>query len=682
MSIHNMIINDNIKSIETLGTKYYYNIGNLKELKKVNKYTSPLNVALHTLNKGEYCIKYDEEAPNAKTYIKYGNYDYNTLNKHGWKINNHLFEIIPQNTPFKLYFDIDKRFESEEDTTLLLKELYTLIKKTLNLDMSINSSICKGEGKKDGYLKISYHIIINNGVYFENMDKCKIFMKYIEFLVNTNDDYTRLRNGVFDFNVYKNNQAFKLPYQSKAFKKIIQIPSEENAKLSEYLLTHINDKENMKFYDVSKFEELMKGKNINNKIIKDANGKNIKLDFNEAIIIKQYTDAIEKGFILGDIKGSKKDGLPYYLDSIPNNSKVPRIVWKTIGFCISKITKNSEEGLKLWTKWTNAYKPCNIEELREAYMKHDIIKGYGWNMLFKLASLYNKKFNKNEYLLDPLFNDKPTYKCIEKTINEKYISNGFNMVEIVNDFDIINIKSPMGSGKSWTVKQVFNDTIKKKTNNIKNYSCDKKDIQYNTKLKYEKILYLSCKRAFATAMLNDFKESGFKSYLDFGDRSSIKGEDRIICSVESALHLKEEYDLVIIDESESICDNLTGEMMKKNKPIENITKIHNIIKNSKKVMIMDAYLSERSFNMVKDILGDEIQNKKCYYLKNDFQSEKRELVDCIDKEKFVGGILEKLKKGERCVVVCGSKKLSDIIVKECKDYKIKNYNSNNPLKTV
>tara|TARA_R110000803_G_scaffold11944_2_gene35210 strand:- start:14 stop:3880 length:3867 start_codon:yes stop_codon:yes gene_type:complete len=651
-----LIINKNINKVQVLESIYYYNVGNIKELKKTNKYTSPLVCALHTRKDSEFTIKYDEERNGAKTYIKYGNYDYETLNKVAWKIDNHLYEIVPKESPFKLYFDIDKRFVSEEDTKLIFVSLRDLVLKTLNVDIQQNSNMCMGEGKKDGYKKVSYHIIINNGKYFENMTSCKLFMKYCEFIVNTNDSYANLRNGVFDFNVYKDNQAFKLPYQTKAFKKIKQIPIEDDAKMSDYLLTHME--KSIEFYDVKKFEKLMEGKNISNKTIKSASGKMITLDFSEAIIIKQFVEAIGKDYKIGQVSGSKKECcLTYYLNSIPNNKNVPRIVWKTIGYCISKITKNSEKGLELWTKWTSDYKLVDKESIREEYFKHDIVKGYGWKMLLNMASIYNKKANSFDSVFEPLFDDEPTFECETKTINSRYIEcEDFNMVDVVKNNDIVCIKSPMGTGKSWTLKKVFKDKS------------------------YKSILYLSCKRAFATAMKSDFEGSGFQSYLDFEYRNEIIDVDRVICSVESAYHLKDAYDLVVIDESESICDNLTGEMIIKNHPIENMTKIKNIISNSKKVMLMDAYLTTRSYNMIKDILKDKIINKKSYYLKNIFKYEKRELVILDGGDKFTNMIINKLEKGERCVVVCGSKKLSDIIVKACSEYSIKNYNSNNPLK--
>ena len=122
-------------------------------------------------------------------------------------------------------------------------------------------------------------------------------------------------------------------------------------------------------------------------------------------------------------------------------------------------------------------------------------------------------------------------------------------------------------------------------------------------LKYPSICYFSCKQAFASSMINDFEKYGFVNYLSEPNKDAIKNYDRIICSVESIWCCRDKYDIVIIDESESICDNLMGEMYMKNKPIMCAKKMKEMIKNSANIMIMDAYLTTRSFDMIKDILG-------------------------------------------------------------------------------
>tara|TARA_R110002074_G_scaffold19985_1_gene63549 strand:- start:108 stop:3545 length:3438 start_codon:yes stop_codon:yes gene_type:complete len=644
-------MNDNCKTTKCFNQIAYYNVANsdkAKTLKKENKYTSPLAIAIENRKKDDITFKFDEEKGN-KTWTKYGNMNYENINKYGWKVNNHLFEIIPKGHPFKLYFDIDKRFISDENNELLMTTLYTLIKDVMGIDMKkCNLAICYGKGIKDDYTKVSWHIIVEN-IIFKDMDDCKKVMKILQYEVITNDKYDELRSGILDFAVYGNNQAFKLPYQTKAFKKIQQRPLDDTKQLSNFLLTNISTTSD--FYDVSNYKEV----DVKKKTIKAQNGKQISFNFDEAIIIKEFVEAIGKKYKLPPIIGlTKKDGLPYYLASIPNNKKVPRIVWKTIGWCISRITKNSDKGLELWAKWTSQYKPTNTSDLMEEYKSHNIYKGYGWKMLYNMSRIYNSKMDKNDSIFDPLFNDMPTYKMDYKEFNSRYNGESIDIKKVVDDYDIINIKAPMGCGKSYDLKQLFKQK------------------------KYKSIIYFSCKRAFASSMVSDFQKYGFKNYLDVQEKHNIVDIERIICSVESIQYCRNKYDLVIIDESESICDNLMGAMFIKNKPIEGATKIYDMIRNSNKIIVMDAYLTSRSFDMIKDILKEDILNKKSILIKNKFKYEQREYIDC-DKKGFIKNLKNLINDGKRCVVVSGSKNLSDSIKLEIQNITIKTYDNKNPL---
>ena len=138
----------------------------------------------------------------------------------------------------------------------------------------------------------------------------------------------------------------------------------------------------------------------------------MKVEPNLAIILKQYQESFPKDFKLGKVEGKKSDGLIYYLKSIPNNKNVKRTIWKYVGWCISKITKNSEEGLQMWADWTKPYGvKYNVDELRNEYESHSFDKGYGWKTLYQMAMIFNKNMEQNDSFFTPLFDDKPSFKC-------------------------------------------------------------------------------------------------------------------------------------------------------------------------------------------------------------------------------------------------------------------------------
>ena len=637
---------------------YFNNIGYYTKQSKLNCmkqgiiYNSPLVECLKNRKDNQITIKYDEEV-GSKTHTKYMNISYQDLEKYGWKVNNHLYEIIPQGSSFKFYLDIDKRFVSIENNELILKQVFSLMNNVFNFNIH-NDNYCMGygTGTKENYKKVSWHIIFED-IIIKNMDEGKKIIKHLHYIIETNSDYSELRNGILDIHPYNNNQSFKLPYQTKPFKNIQQIPTNDKKNLSNFLLTNTKC---TNYFDTSNFKEI----NVTPYRFKSKCGKQNTIPFSQGLIVKSLKDNVPKDYILPTIDNKiDRNSLEYYLKSIPNNENIPHIVFQVVGYCISNITQGSEKGLKLWCDWTSNYKPITIEELRPIYQSNSIDKGYKYPMLTILASIYNKNIGKGTSIMECLFNDKPTYLCDLKNINSRYNGNSIQIQNIIKKYDIINIKAPMGCGKSWDLKTIFKNT---------NYS----------------VCYLSCKRAFASSMIHDFKEFGFKNYMDIDNKNDIKNENRIICSVESIQYCKNQYDFIIIDESESICDNLCGAMFTKNRPIECAMKIHDMILNSSKILVMDAYLSTRSFDFIKDIFKNNITQKKCIYIKNQYKYPVRKYID-HDSTSFNLHLKQLLLKKKRCAICCGSKNMANKIMRflekefHIKDLNILYYNNENPL---
>ena len=84
---------------------------------------------------------------------------------------------------------------------------------------------------------------------------------------------------------------------------------------------------------------------------------------------------------------------------------------------------------------------------------------------FNLARVFNKKMDTNESSkFEELFDEEPTYPCFRDKITQKYIDKDY-FKKMLNEYDNLVVKSPMGSGKSFTLKQVFteiNSSLKKK----------------------------------------------------------------------------------------------------------------------------------------------------------------------------------------------------------------------------
>jgi hypothetical protein len=473
--------------------------------------------------------------------------------------------------------------------------------------------------------------------------------------VYSDDTYRVLRKGenakeILDFAVYKSQQVFKLPFQTKAKSSntIVQYPESGKAhKLEDFLLTHTAGAGRM--YDTSHLPEPQQ---VIQKIsCPSAKTKRIDVNWEEGMILQSLRDKIGEDYkspMAQEKKpmGNSMEALRYYVKSIPNpcascscGQGAGRKVKSAVGYCISRITKNSDEGFEIYWDWLNNEK-LSYEKEKSLFQKNRTDYGYSWGFLYKLALMYNPRVGGGyNDVLDQLFNDKETFPVQSQVINSKYIEHEhFSLEKCLDKNKVVFIKSPMGTGKSYTFRQIFEGH------------------------RYKSVCYLSCKRAFASSMSSEFEAYGFVNYDDVFNKDEIKDKNRIICSVESAHYLRSAYDLVVIDESESICDNLTGGMIQKNNPVGNITSIHSIIKHSGKVVVMDAYLTTRSFDMIRMIKEKKIEHS--FYLKNTYQFDPRFArvfsgKNC--KSKFNATLKRKLQDGKRCVVVMGGKAYSEAI---------------------
>ena len=107
--------------------------------------------------------------------------------------------------------------------------------------------------------------------------------------------------------------------------------------------------------------------------------------------------------------------------------------------------------------------------------------------------------------------------------------------------------------------------------------------------------------------------------------------DRLIVQVESLLHLAPnmdfidnyttmfpEYDLVIIDESESILNQFQAETFK-GKSKNSFEFMYNVIYNSKKLLVLDGDISNRTYKFIKNF-------GECVNIVNDIKVNQKEFI--------------------------------------------------------
>lgn len=177
-----------------------------------------------------------------------------------------------------------------------------------------------------------------------------------------------------------------------------------------------------------------------------------------------------------------------------------------------------------------------------------------------------------------LFVNQPLFEIDDKLKNfvSKFLLEG----------DILKIKSAMGTGKSWVIDEVINQS----------------------KINNKKVLLLS--NRISVAM--DYGEKyNIKTYLVGGDDCWKPGEDLIVQMDSLYKYDIRQFDIVILDEFVSLMFQTITAMKEETRPF-NAVKFHSILK-TKQVVMADAFLSgyEDCF----------YENKTIFYIANSYRDE-------------------------------------------------------------
>ena len=638
---------DMIKSKKYLSTDFYFTIKSRKTCKKEKiEYVSPMEYTISKCSINDIVIRRQSAGVGGKTYNSYGIMSFDKL-KSVWTDNNHFYEILKDSR--KPYFDIEYTTEKNGDFVKILDNVIKMIQKSFNnLGVKVSKkdiamSYVKGIGEEGLFKnkkKHSIHLIINNGFCFKNQKDIKLYSQYLEELLLSD-----INNGcidcdgniAIDFSVYGKNQAFKLPFNSKVGSNRTQkIIGEYHKTLNSFLISYDIDK--YKVIDCSTIELSVKEKVRKIKARKGLNVGNWSIG-----VVSKFMTFMEtkKDYeTIPDETPSLK--AEYLIKSIYNCDNMPYDIYFCLGSACKRVF-GEKDGFKYWNDWT---KKSNKYDKNYNSIQYEVCSSEkcGFNTLMCLASYCNPKVK--ELLEKPtyefLFDDNELDEITEKKeINQRYLSNEINFTELMENKDFVFIKSPMGTGKSYSLHKLLED--------------------YDT---YHNVVYLSSRQAFSCSMANEFKKDGFVNYLD---REHFNGlNPRVIVSLES-IHKVVDYknvDLLIIDESESIFNIISSETLLKNNFTHNLKVFRDMIINSKKIMIMDAYLSNRSITPIKHLR--EVSPDNSSYIINYFQYDEREFYEC-GKPAFILEIERQLRAGKRCCVVSGSRKLGEMILQYLND---------------
>lgn len=288
----------------------------------------------------------------------------------------------------------------------------------------------------------------------------------------------------------------------------------------------------------------------------------------------------------------------------------------------------------------------NLKQLWNEWMKDAPKRKYSTGTLF----YYAKQSNKEEYanimrkycktsLPPPLHNDLFVLKNGKTDeINEKYLND--EVLDIILKNQVTYIRSHLGTGKTTLMKKLIK------------------------KFPDKKIIYFAPRITFAKQVCSELV--GFTYYGDLKQYSLPSMKEKIVIQMES-LHKVEEidYDIVIVDEIESCLKQLSSVDTMKHNILKNHKIFEKILQNAEKVICCDAFLSNKSIQVVNMIVN-KTETKTTSTIINTYNPYKRKAFEMKNDEVLIKQLIKDLNEGKKIVFVCGSKSKAETIIQDIK----------------
>ena len=594
-----------------------------------------------------------------------------------------LYEILTMRQGVKLYFDTEvllskwkrdsinknRTYSIEEYETLMMLELDKFVGKVITTSSSTRSIklVDHREKNREDY-KYSMHVIYPD-IIFENYEDLRSTMRK---LLETYDSQESEMYTYIDKSVYTLNRCFRLPYQSKIGADSVLHPHAQNVDepLSSYILQSIPNGVSYSTYNLKNLQQVQEKL----KTLPQSQPEPYKL-FGEELLCGHRIP------LLVDEDDCNMDKVSDILIYIQNYDQPQGVWWRVGAACHQEGEENYEHFLN-WTRKYVGYMPTQDSRIRSVWesYKHKTSNYLGIKYLRDLAIFYNPELSK-------LISDKKYFVEVglgiglESFLEPKIYNNRYVLPYNLLSNDTIIEMSQMGTGKT---TQILKYLVKMYISNPSSRVCFMSSRvafaqnianEFNYKLRmtinengdlYQIVDSNGLSRAITPEdeqplyFMNVFESRGL-SVPQFTIYNQIEGSltsvPWIMIQMESLMRLGESlYDLVIMDESESLLTQFLSSTMD-NKISSNLYTLQTIVSKSVKLIICDAFISQRSLEMVRNLR--DISHVE--FRKNTYIIEKREVhyyTSDTTNEEFILPEMKKNNKTESAPKMTGVKKLT------------------------
>ena len=545
--------------------------------------------------------------------------------------NNHIYECIRADHPRKLYFDIEWNDAKLGNHNDVINQFLKLVKKRIKDKYDVKLpfwspaiSGCKYTTNFDGdeqCKKRSYHITINCGYVFKNQKDIREFINVLITLALKEDGLCYVnkkgrRTSIIDSAPYSAFQSLKCINQSKKGKINVQIPKTLIDEPIMHLATAVVKSDIMFPSHISEpiFPIIKEKKDF--KAIKDAKEQPLQCIFGHS----EWED------LLGIIP----------IDEISYED------WLKVLWSLADINQ-----YEVAFKWSSESERCrdNFNEYFDSIWKK-FVKG---QITIKTLYFIAKRHNPIEFVrISNEHKNKRPLACITDFFVPDYVTYYPKItVEQYDDkymrdisFDThqsLILHAHMGFGKTYQILKVLN--------------------QYPDLT----VLLLSPRIKFCISMCNELNRGltrGEKIVSYIGDDGTLTNINKVISckkvfiSIESLHKLtKSKYDIVIIDECESVFSSLSSSHLKESSGSFNT--LCRYLREANNKIYADAFITNRTLDLVDKLDSSE----KIRIIQNTRLPEQRTAYECKNHDELFSRMISDLEKGKKIYFYCEVRKI-------------------------
>ena len=588
-------------------------------------------------NKNLRLIQKDIDENGMKKFFVWSQNDlYNTISKYKKKNKTpNFYESWLSNTRIVFSLDIDapKDLTNEEFDKLITKNIKTVIKNVnifYEYTYKVNNIIVMKTKKQPN--KQSAHVVFR-GLGFENHLICKnLFFRIVK-----QDKLPYCDSAIYGktclrtcYSSKKGKEYPLLPYKLKIGKGYTTVPEDYESELDFFvqsLITTIDDLEN-------KTPMITKG------------------------MIVEETDlesTVKKKKIQIDNDGELEE----IMNSLPQEYCDDYLKWNRVGMALFSISDTNFEIFNKWSMKSSKYSLQNVQKHWDGYKSCNFNKNVlGIGSLIYWAKEGGYKFpDKNTENIVKSYPENKIVVTKNDSIDIEYLSKRFlteKIFEEIIDRKFIAIQSEKGTGKTSNLIKLLFESKKKPP---------------------ESVLFISSRRTFGIKLSADLKKYGFQLYSEIDEHFIY--DKKIIVQIDSLLRLqRDNFDLIIIDECESLARYCTSTHFTKN-PKSNliVSNLEFRISDAKNVIIMDADLSDRCINYYTSIMKttNDLNKIDTKVLINKYTPYQDYTIQYMTYSTWLNELRKKLLNNKKLAIpMASNNKAKDLYTKLKKDFPEKN----------